>query len=349
MIKKHQLLQNFSAFGLGCLLLGTLTVSALANSSEDSGSESREPLLRPIKVVSTSGNVTNAEALVEDHEGYATLTMVQGSPAPQIILDYGRDVGGLPVFEVTSVSGTPKLQAIYSEAQQYLLPDGDAAAPGVPQNPKVAQPEVSFVGDAAGADLSRVDTYPLSRPGLIVNRLIQGGERFQVITLAAPGSVTLRQVGVQAKFFIPERDINSGFLRCSDPALNEIWHLGSKAVKLCSVPARSLPTSWTVTAQGVKVPGNEFTGFQGGAAWTDYMATFDVQVLSNETAWLLRATAFDGFRLVLAADNDTLGISKPNTLRAYSQRTKPCWERPPWPTSRPALGTTFATCLWQLH
>jgi alpha-L-rhamnosidase len=322
MMKKPQLLQNFSAFGLGCLLLGTLTGSALAHSSGDSGSESREPLLRPIKVVSTSGSVTNAEALVENHEGYATLTMVQGSPAPQIILDYGRDVGGLPVFEVTSISGTPKLQAVYSESQQYLLPDGDAAAPGVPQNPKVAQPEVSFVGDAAGADLSRVDTYPLSRPGLIINRLVQGGERFQIITLAAPGSVTLRQVGVQAKFFIPERDINSGFLRCSDPALNEIWHLGSKAVELCSVPARSLPTTWTVTAQGVKVPGNEFTGYQGGAAWTDYMATFDVQVLSNETAWLVRATAFDGFRLVFAADNDTLGISKPNTLRAYSQATK---------------------------
>jgi hypothetical protein len=136
------------AFGLGCLLLGTLSGSALADSSENSGSESREPLLRPTRVVSTSGNVTNADALVEDHEGYATLTMVQGSPAPQIILDYGRDVDGLPVFDVAAVSETPKLQAIYSEAQQYLLPDGDAA-PGVPQDPKVAQPEVSFVGYAA--------------------------------------------------------------------------------------------------------------------------------------------------------------------------------------------------------
>ena len=83
----------------------------------------------------------------------------------------------------------------------------------------------------AGADLSRVDTYPLSRPGLIVNRLIQGGERFQVLTLASPGSVTLHQVGVQAKFFIPRPSANRGFFHCSDPALNEIWHLGSKAVE----------------------------------------------------------------------------------------------------------------------
>jgi alpha-L-rhamnosidase len=45
-----------------------------------------------------------------------------------IILDYGRDVGGLPVFEVTNVSGTPKLQAFYSEAQANLLPAGDGAS-----------------------------------------------------------------------------------------------------------------------------------------------------------------------------------------------------------------------------
>lgn len=320
-MRTRPLLQNLSALGLRCLLLGTLSSSALADSDESPGPESSEQILRPVKVVSTTGNVVNAEALVSGGDG-ATLTMVQGGPAPQIVLDYGRDVGGLPVFDVTAVSGTPKLRAIYSEAQQYLLPDGDAAAPGVPQDPNVAQPEVSFVGDAAGADLSRVDTYPLSRPGLIVNRLIQGGERFQVITLAAPGAVTLRQVGIQAKFFIPRPGTNRGFLRCSDPALNEIWRLGSKAVELCSVPTRSLPTTWTVTAQGVQVPGNEFTGYQAGASWTDYTATFDVQVLSNEAAWLVRGSPFDGFRLVLAADDDALGISKPNTLRAYSQATK---------------------------
>jgi hypothetical protein len=37
-------------------------------------------------VVSTSGNVQNAQALVEGHGGYATLTMVQGGAPPMIIL-----------------------------------------------------------------------------------------------------------------------------------------------------------------------------------------------------------------------------------------------------------------------
>jgi Bacterial alpha-L-rhamnosidase C-terminal domain len=55
-------------------------------------------------------------------------------PAPMVILDYGRDVADLPVFEVSAVSGTPQLQAIYSESQQNLLPAGDGA-PGFPNAP----------------------------------------------------------------------------------------------------------------------------------------------------------------------------------------------------------------------
>jgi aryl-alcohol dehydrogenase-like predicted oxidoreductase len=47
-----------------------------------------------------------------------------------------------------------------------------------------------------------------------------------IITLASPGSVTLRQIGIQPKFFIPRPTSNRGSFRCSDSALNEIWRLG---------------------------------------------------------------------------------------------------------------------------
>jgi hypothetical protein len=117
MLKKRSLLQTFSALGIGCLLLGALSSFAFADSDEGPGLQSREPQLRPLKVVSTSGHVTNAEALVAGHDGYATLSWGGVGPAPQVVLDYGREVGGLPVFDVTAVSGTPSLEAIYSEAQ----------------------------------------------------------------------------------------------------------------------------------------------------------------------------------------------------------------------------------------
>ncbi|HEY0792218.1 MAG TPA: hypothetical protein VGD78_14230 [Chthoniobacterales bacterium] len=180
--------------------------------------------------MSGSGNVQNAEALVAGHEGYATLTWGGQGPAPQIILDYGDDVGGVPVFEVVSVSGTPQLQAVSSESQPYLLPDGDAAAPGEVEDPAIAQPEVTFVGNAGAGDLARLDAYPLRRPGLIANRLIQGGERFEALQLGAPGSVTLRLVGIRSTTFHPPHTSNGGSFSCSDAALNDIWGLGTRSV-----------------------------------------------------------------------------------------------------------------------
>jgi hypothetical protein len=88
-----------------------------------------DQLVRPLRVESTSGQVTNAEALIAGHHGFATLAWGGDGSAPTIVLDYGRDVGGIPVFDVVSVSGTPTLRAIYSEGQPFLLPNGDAAAP----------------------------------------------------------------------------------------------------------------------------------------------------------------------------------------------------------------------------
>jgi hypothetical protein len=94
-----------SLVSAGWLLLGAYSLPALADS------DLNERLLSPIKVVSTSGNVQNASALVSGNEGYTTLTMVPGGTAPMVILDYGIDVGGIPVFEVSAVSGTPAISA----------------------------------------------------------------------------------------------------------------------------------------------------------------------------------------------------------------------------------------------
>jgi hypothetical protein len=95
---------NVNSLALTCVLLGVLSSVSHGNPAEDNRL-SPEGLLRPVKLVSTSGNIQNAEALVEDHQGFATLTMTAGGAAPMVILDYGRDVGGIPVFEVMPYPG----------------------------------------------------------------------------------------------------------------------------------------------------------------------------------------------------------------------------------------------------
>ena len=93
----------------------------------------------------------------------------------------------------------------------------------------------------APGDPSRVDTYSVTGPAWILNRLVQGGERFEAITLAAPGTVTLRLVGIRARFFQPENTSDRGSFHSNDPALNDIWNLGAYTLSLDQLPNRYRP------------------------------------------------------------------------------------------------------------
>jgi alpha-L-rhamnosidase len=86
------------------------------------------PYVTPVRVVSTSGAVTNPQGLVDPSRGPATLTSTLGGAAPVVVLDYGQDVGGLPYFQVSAASGIPTLRAAYSEAEQFAGPDGDGTS-----------------------------------------------------------------------------------------------------------------------------------------------------------------------------------------------------------------------------
>ena len=112
-------------------------------------------------VSSTSGAVTNAQGLVDPSAGPATLTYTAGQPAPTVVLDYGREVGGLPFFNVGAVtpSGTAtavSLRAAYSETRQYLWTNGSttlslAAAAG-DTSVKVGSVSNFVVGDTLKVD-----------------------------------------------------------------------------------------------------------------------------------------------------------------------------------------------------
>ena len=53
------------------------------------------------------------------------LKMVAGGPKPSVVVDYGKDVGGVPYFVVGSESNSPVLRASYSEGLNYLGLNGD--------------------------------------------------------------------------------------------------------------------------------------------------------------------------------------------------------------------------------
>lgn len=275
--------------------------------------------IAPSAVTSVQGNVENARALVSG--GTATFTATGSGTAPLVVLDYDQIVGGQPEFLVTKVTGDVTLRAIYSQSLPYLLPGGDGF--GSPGN--AAERTISFVGVPAGAQVTRVENYPVAGPGHITGHLLQAGQRFQAITLLGSGSVQLSRVGFTPCFRLDTPDDPwAGAFACSDPDLDKIWQIGVHTVNACSVPVGSVPALYEATPKGLLVYGCEYTAYRPGSGWTDYTASFDIEILRNEASWLVRSTSMStGVIMVLCADDDTLPISTPNTLRVYIMNQQP--------------------------
>lgn len=276
-------------------------------------------IISPCAVTSVQGDVENAGALVSG--GTATLTARKGGTAPLIVLDYDQIVGGQPQFLVSKVTGDVTLRATYSQSLPYLLPGGD----GFGTTNNAGERTISFVGVPGGAQLSRVENYQLTAAGPVTGHLLQAGQRFQAITLLGSGSIQVSRVGFVPSFRLDTPDDpRAGAFTCSDPSLDKIWQIGVHTVNACSVPIGSVPAFYQATPEGLVVYGCEYAGYRPGNGWTDYSASFSIEILQNEAAWLVRSNSMStGTMMVLCAGDDTLPVSTPNTLRIYIENQGP--------------------------
>ena len=189
----------------------------------------------PVRVTSTSGNVTNARGLVDPSKGPTTLTYAAGGAPPLVVLDYGREVGGLPFFTASAVTPTEgsssvTLRSGYSETQGFLFTQG------------------ALTGDrngfnGVGVAPARSENWTLSGPGTVGNapNAIQGGERFQAITLTTPGTVRLSAVGIHVRYPNASSADYAGHFLSSDVKLNRIWYEGAYTEDTDMVPIGAVP------------------------------------------------------------------------------------------------------------
>jgi alpha-L-rhamnosidase len=243
----------------------------------------------PVAVTSTAGTVSGAQNLLCGGSGTATLT----SSGSAIVLDYGKDVGGIPSFTVTAETGSPQLKAGYTESLRYLSVNGDGGTPW------------------GEGDTSRSDTYSVTGAGTITNKFTQGGERYEEISLASAGSLSLSKVGIT---YIADRAAYTGWFDSSSDTLNKIWYDGAYTAQLDSVPTGSLPGSWSLAGGVLTATGGGVGLLKQGSAWTNYTLSFDTEITSQQSGWVVRGQdASNGYVFILNAANDTGGT--PNTLQ----------------------------------
>lgn len=170
----------------------------------------KTPDVPPVRVVGVSGDVTNAGALIHRGTGTATLTYKAGGPAPEIVLDYGEEVGGVARFGVASSTGT-ELRAAYSEQRVNLTPTGDT-------------------GQATEV---RYDTWPVTPATTSLSgREVQGAERYELVTLDSPGRIALSSASIHFTAFRGTPDALTGHFLSSDQTLNRIWYAGAYTLNL---------------------------------------------------------------------------------------------------------------------
>jgi hypothetical protein len=176
-----------------------------------------DSLVQPVRVVSVSGEVNDPQALIHPAPGsVTTLTYPPGGAAPQIVLDYGKEIGGFATFEVASTTGDT-LRAAYSERLANMSPTGDEAVTPAP---------------FASGNANRYDDFTLAVPDTMTAPIIQGGQRYELLTLRSPGTVSLSGAGFD---FTPLRatpDVLVGHFLSSDSLLNRIWYAGAYTLNL---------------------------------------------------------------------------------------------------------------------
>lgn len=234
----------------------------------------------PIRIISTSGDVRNSTALLRaDDDQALILTRGDHDTSPtNIVLDYGEEVGGVPIFDVTAVSGHPELRASYSESLEYMGIDGDH-------------------GGTHSADPNRFDTYKSLAPGVVRNTYVQGGQRYQMISLTSPGSISLKSVYIERKYYRASKEQYRGHFLCSDEQLNRIWYAGALTVETNMLPpgGNVAPYAWVIDNKLLKATGVEdgFGMLRRGLNWTDYTAEFSLRIKRGLVGWTLHSTDQD--------------------------------------------------------
>ncbi|KXS10019.1 glycoside hydrolase family 78 protein [Gonapodya prolifera JEL478] len=186
-------------------------------------------------------------------------------------VDYGTEVGGLPWFEISSLSNEGlQIEVKYSETFGAL-------------NLEYSDGPYYFVTGLANS--FRVETFNVTSTGRLSAFQIQGGQRWQSIRLLSKGSVTISNVGFKASFQSLSYDELPGQFESDDNELNEIWKLGTRAVQAACLATREQPASWRVDSDGILVESQRPAVSHLSTGLQNYALEFDAQILRSGLLW----------------------------------------------------------------
>ena len=263
-----------------------------------------------------------------------------GHNSGEVILDYGRCEGGVPIFVVNSAVSSESQQdvpfrVVYSETREGIDHDTGENLFILTQGIELLLIWI-MVGDGPFFLFSNaMDTYRSnlhradsgSHNQIIRARFIQASQRYQKITLARPNTtVVFSKIGFER--VRPEIPVKADF-RCSDPIIDRIWRDGVRTVDMCTVIAGETEPAWETTTEGARVFGGHWAPCRQGTRWSDKTVTFETKIEASGASWGVHMVS-NGLIFCLDAENKTIDahVGLSNNSGTFPSRAMGSWTLP---------------------
>ncbi|TIA55360.1 glycoside hydrolase family 78 protein [Aureobasidium pullulans] len=145
------------------------------------------------------------------------------------------------------------------------------------------------------------------------SRLLQGGVRWQILTLSSPGELILSEVGIIPSYYTPRPRAS---FDCSNRNWTNIWRAGAQTVALSMIAAQSIPDFWQISSEGAFIESaapQPYAGLQAQAL-TSYQMNFMVKPITGGFSFkVLSDTLGDGIYVWINLSNSTISAYSGST------------------------------------
>ncbi|TVY55629.1 hypothetical protein LSUE1_G009855, partial [Lachnellula suecica] len=242
---------------------------------------------------------------IDNLQPYSRISVTLSSSSPVLTLDYGADVAGFPYFEITSLEGPTQVELKYSE--QF---------PGL----NLATGDGPYLYTNGLMNSFRTETFNITTVNTTESFFIQGGQRWQTITLLSNASVAISNVGFRASVDIQPSTGLVGSFSSSNAVYDGLWSLGARAVQASCVEANSQPSTWEISSDGALIRG-QYPGVSAlGTSYGDYTMSFSTKITRGGTGWRVAAGPNGGYGayFVLTSDGPQLLSTDPTVVPSNS-------------------------------
>lgn len=224
-------------------------------------------------------------------------------------LDYGIERAGYAFFTVSDLSQPAQIEVRYSEPFAGL------------RDPWSDGP---FLFSSMLSNSFRAETFNVTGTGRLVAPLLQGGQRWQSITLLTGGSISFDSVGLEATVDTTPVDELPGAFESSDETFNEAWKLGALAASTACVEKGSQGAVWEVDPEkGALVQSTKPSITLEATGFADYTLDFETNIARSGVWWsVASAERTTAIQLMLVSElpeettfvNTNRSLLQPNTI-----------------------------------